>query len=389
MLSERREWAAATPKWETTSRRWPASARPTNKTGSSVVQEEGRARQQDWCVIADGAQARGRAEDRLRAARRGASRLRTLDLSRNKLDKLPEQWNFPKLTTCNLSQNRLTRLPELGQALKKLDASENRLTDVVSCLTNAEAHLEELSLSKNPSLGTGNLWPAVALLTRLTLLDVCGCGLRSLLDGSFSLPELIDLRADDNLIEEIDVATKAPALRRLSLARNRLQAQGIPTSLLRLSSLSHLDLQGNPLTKRQFLDIPGCDDFLKRREEHRKKQGGEFAELGVCGLDDPAPVVSTRRRRRGGAASRRRHRRDHVKFATFVLRRMAVCPAQGTRVRCHSSGPWPWIARRPGGPTSREMSFAKWPSALKMRRRLHSESTPKCCQSTFASFFRK
>ena len=100
----------------------------------------------------------------------------------------------------------------------------------------------------------------------------------SLLDGSFSLPELIDLRADDNLIEEIDVATKAPALRRLSLARNRLSAQGIPTSLLRLSSLSHLDLQGNPLTKRQFLDIPGCDDFLKRREEHRKKQGGEFAE---------------------------------------------------------------------------------------------------------------
>ena len=89
-----------------------------------------------------------------------------------------------------------------------------------------------------------------------------------------------------NIIQEIDIATKAPALRRLSLARNRLQAPGIATSLLRLSSLSHLDLQGNPLTKRQFLDIPGCDDFLKRREEHRKKQGGEFAEMGVCGLDD-------------------------------------------------------------------------------------------------------
>ena len=259
---------------------------PTNKTGSSVVRKKVERASKTGVLSLT--------EHKLEAVPKivveqlggGASRLRTLDLSRNKLDKLPEQWAFPKLTTCNLSQNRLTRLPELSAALKKLDASENRLTDVVSCLTNAEANLEELSLSKNPSLGTGNLWPAVALLTRLTSLDVCGCGLRSLLDGSFSLPELVDLRADDNLIEEIDVATKAPALRRLSLARNRLQAQGIPTSLLRLSSLSHLDLQGNPLTKRQFLDIPGCDDFLKRREDHRKKQGGEFAEMGVCGLDD-------------------------------------------------------------------------------------------------------
>ena len=92
-----------------------------------------------------------------------ASRLRTLDLSRNKLDKLPEQWAFPKLTTCNLSQNRLTRLPELSAALKKLDASENRLTDVVSCLTNAEAHLEEPLLCGvllvGPQLGLGLVPP--------------------------------------------------------------------------------------------------------------------------------------------------------------------------------------------------------------------------------------
>ena len=258
---------------------------PSNKTGSSVVKKKVERASKTGVLSLT--------EHKLEAVPKivveqlggSSSKLRTLDLSRNKLDRLPEQWNFPKLTTCNLAQNRLARLPELSAALKNLDASENRLTDVVSCLTHAEANLEELALSKNPSLGDA-IWPAVALLTRLTLLDVCGCGLRSLLDGSFSLPELIDLRADDNFIQEIDIATKAPALRRLSLARNRLQAPGVATSLLRLASLSHLDLQGNPLTKRQFLDIPGCDDFLKRREEHRKKQGGEFAEMGVCGLDD-------------------------------------------------------------------------------------------------------
>ena len=38
--------------------------------GQQRREEEGRARDQDWGVIPDGAQARGRAEDRLRAARR-------------------------------------------------------------------------------------------------------------------------------------------------------------------------------------------------------------------------------------------------------------------------------------------------------------------------------
>ena len=76
----------------------------------------------------------------------------------------------------------------------------------------------------------------------------------------------------------------APALRRgRSLARNRLQAQGIATSTITpiFTIRRQLDLQGNPLTKRQFLDIPGCDDFLKRREDHRKKQGRRVqAEMG-------------------------------------------------------------------------------------------------------------
>ena len=75
--------------------------------------------------------------------------------------------------------------------------------------------------------------------------DVCGCGLRSLLDGSFSLPDLIDLRADDNLIEAIDVATKAPSYddypsRGTDLVHRASRRRYTP------SSLSHLDLQGNP-----------------------------------------------------------------------------------------------------------------------------------------------
>ena len=187
-------------------------------------------------------------------------------------------------------------------------------------------------MSKNPSLGTGNLWPAVALLTRLTLLDVRGCGLRSLLDGSFSLPELIDLRADDNVIEEIDIATKAPALRRLSLARNRLSAQGIPTSLLRLASLSHLDLQGNPLTKRRFLDIPGCDDFLKRREEHREEAGAASSRRWASAGSTTGKGRRRfyRRRRRGTWPHDDAIATHHVKFVSVQVTRMPRGDRTGT-----------------------------------------------------------
>ena len=255
---------------------------PTNKTGSSVVKKKVEHASKTGVLSLT--------EHKLETVPRivfevlggAASKLRTLDLSHNRLDKVPERWTFPKLTTCNMSKNKLTRLPELSASLKKLDASENRLTDIGSALT---INLEELALAKNASLGD-SMWPAIAELAKLSLLDVCGCGLRTLLDGPCALPSLIDIRADDNAIETVDLAAKAPSLRRLALERNRLAAAGLPSSLLRLPSLGHLDLKGNPLSKREFLAVPGCDEFMKRREEHRKKQGGEMADFGVCGLDD-------------------------------------------------------------------------------------------------------
>ena len=113
------EWAAPPPPWETTSRKWPASVLPTK--GRLERQAKKKVERASKTGVSSLTEHKLEAVPKIVCKRLGgsASRLRTLDLSRNKLDKLPEQWAFPKLTTCNLSQNRLTRLPGTWSSSKE------------------------------------------------------------------------------------------------------------------------------------------------------------------------------------------------------------------------------------------------------------------------------
>ena len=78
----------------------------------------------------------------------------------------------------------------------------------------------------------------------------------------------------------------------LSLRHNRVGGekvadfQALPAALFTETSVSTLNLEGNPITKPQLLDLDGFSDFLERRKKARHKdEGGALADHGVCGLD--------------------------------------------------------------------------------------------------------
>jgi hypothetical protein len=75
-------------------------------------------------------------------------------------------------------------------------------------------------------------------------------------------------------------------LKRLSLANNQI-ATNLPEQLFADTPLHDLNLKGNPLNKNTLLEMPGVDQFMKRREVVKRKDldGGALADLSLCGLD--------------------------------------------------------------------------------------------------------
>mmetsp|Transcript_23769 Transcript_23769/g.94231 ORF Transcript_23769/g.94231 Transcript_23769/m.94231 type:complete len:124 (-) Transcript_23769:2195-2566(-) len=120
-------------------------------------------------------------------------------------------------------------------------------------------------------------------------LDLSACGLSGTLEwGDGILAALLELIVDDNAIDALPdtLPARAPRLKRLSLERNRVTS--IPAAVLESPTLDRLDLKGNPgLTKAAFLQLPGVEAFLDRRQKTRSKDiaGGALGDLGVCGLD--------------------------------------------------------------------------------------------------------
>ena len=262
------------------------SSAPKNKTGSSVVKKKVEAAAKTGVLSLTEHKLEKVPSVVVKELGGAASKLRTLDLSANKLEALPDfAGAFPKLRTCKLHRNRLAALPALSGALVSLDLSENRVTSagLEACLAAATA-LEELRCARNP-FGAGCGPAALAKLAKLRIFVASDCGLTALLlfDGAL-WPALVEVVADGNAIAGLDdaLAARAPALRRLSLERNGLA--GLPRSLLALKTLDRLDLKGCPISKKQFLELDGVDDFMKRREKNRKKEGGG-SDFGVCGLD--------------------------------------------------------------------------------------------------------
>ena len=101
-----------------------------------------------------------------------------------------------------------------------------------------------------------------SLCAQLTLLGVAAAAASEFTGRPFSLPDLIDLRADDNLIEEIDVAEGACITTTIPRAESFASTGHRDVTITPIFTITS-GPAGQPLTKRQFLDIPGCDDDEK------------------------------------------------------------------------------------------------------------------------------
>ena len=135
------------------------------------------------------------------------------------------------------------------------------------------------------------------------MLDLSGNALATVAPEIGALVGVLELLLDGNAIETLPVEIAAlKKLRVLSLRHNRVSGekvtsltetgvqkvdfQALPAALFTETGVSTLNLEGNPITKPQLLDLDGFSKFLDRRTKARHKdEGGALADHGVCGLD--------------------------------------------------------------------------------------------------------
>nr|XP_056704213.1 malignant fibrous histiocytoma-amplified sequence 1 isoform X2 [Euleptes europaea] len=183
--------------------------------------------------------------------------LRKLNLSHNQLGEgegegggsLPAGLGqLPHLEELDLSFNRLGRLPEQALAglrqLRALDADHNRLPAFPPALLALPA-LEELDLSGNRLLRA--LPEGIAALRRLKVLWLSGTGLAALPEGLCRLGALENLMLDGNGLRALPAGFgRLQRLKMLNLSSNLLA--DFPPAVLELPGLEELYLSRNRLT---------------------------------------------------------------------------------------------------------------------------------------------
>jgi Leucine-rich repeat (LRR) protein len=238
--------------------------------------------------------------------------LRTLDLSNNKLSRLPPQLGqtltnlksfncdsnqlcrgsllplskLDKLTTLSLSNNNLGAeyvgerkivgppLPSLPQTIKILKLDGNKLPTIPKSIYGSHlVKLEKLDLSNN----------SVAVVPE----ELCE-----------NLTSLTELNLDHNLIVSLPKKIgNLKKLKSLSLQHNKIRGQStaytlqnpqpIPAELFTQTPIVDLNLAGNIMTNGQLNEFDGFDSFLERRQKIKSKNiyGGALTDLNLCGLE--------------------------------------------------------------------------------------------------------
>ena len=217
--------------------------------------------------------------------------LKSLDASNCDLKRVPvDLGKFVKLTTLKLNANpALEQLPleELCALvnLKTLDLSHTRISKIEIFPQTKLTHLNLSNCAFHGDVG----FPDLALPRSLIELDLSGNSLISGLSPSFgfeALEFLEDLSLSYTGLQSLPAAIGE--LKRLSCLRleNTLVEQ-IPESLFLRTPISRLELRGSHITKKAFLEMPGVNEFLKRRQERldRDVAGGVIVDTSLCGLD--------------------------------------------------------------------------------------------------------
>eukprot|EP01039_Chlorochromonas_danica_P003248 gene3248-3558_t len=224
------------------------------------------------------------------------NKLTTLDLSHNnKLSTLPTiLTSFTTLKNLVLSHCEISLLPDLSSlvSLVNLKVDHNHLT-ITTILPSLPANLVKVDFSYNHLI---NIPIVLTSLSKLVELDLSHNQIDDITAtvGLNALLCLSHLVLDYNMITSLPTSlVDCPRLQSISLRFNRLSArnangeQSIPIELLTKSTLISLELEGNPLTKAQLLDMDGIDALLERRKMTKDKvlQGGGLMDMSLFGLD--------------------------------------------------------------------------------------------------------
>mmetsp|Transcript_17924 Transcript_17924/g.23181 ORF Transcript_17924/g.23181 Transcript_17924/m.23181 type:complete len:293 (+) Transcript_17924:206-1084(+) len=271
-----------------------------------------------------------------------AKKLGVLSLSEHDLDDIPTQLyseDFRKMRTLDLSSNKLTSLGRLSvlTELKSLNVDKNSLCagslsevsklnklQSLSCCNNMlgmvvaaaskqvkssphsssdvslELSLPPLPVSLKQLMLAGNrlvLFPQPVLsptLVKLEKIDLSDNSLSEVPEAISALTGIQELRLDRNKISHLPESMgEMKKLKVLSLKQNQFTVkstlfnntsnpQPIPQVLFTETPLIDLNLHGNAMTNTQLNQFDGFQTFLERRQKVKSKT---MTNLDVCGLE--------------------------------------------------------------------------------------------------------
>lgn len=228
--------------------------------------------------------------------------LRTLDLSKNKLQQLGNVGQLTELKSFNCDDNLLqsSSLSSIStlDKLQSLSLGKNRLQNPANqSFPTLPTNIKTLKIYYNSfsSIPKQILDPKLRMLEKL---DLSHNNIASIPSDIVKLVALTELNLDNNLIvcipNELGMLTR---LKVLSLKNNHIQVtstnftaanpQPIPAAVFENTSLIDLNLHGNPLTNTQLNEFEGFILFLERRKKKKTTAltGGALVNMSVCGLE--------------------------------------------------------------------------------------------------------
>ena len=227
--------------------------------------------------------------------------LRTLDISKNKLQRLGKIGQLTELKTLNCDDNSLhsgaiAPISKLTK-LQSLSLGKNRLEDPAKSFPALPPKIKTLKIHHNSfsSIPKQIVDPKLRLLEKL---DLASNNLASIPAEIANLVGLTELILDNNVIVSIpNELGQLKKLKALSLKNNYIQVkstsfthtnpQPIPASVFQDTLLIDLNLHGNQMTNTQLNEFEGFDTFLERRKKKKTTAltGGALVNLSVCGLE--------------------------------------------------------------------------------------------------------
>uniref|UniRef100_A0A1I8NVS5 Leucine-rich repeat-containing protein 57 n=1 Tax=Stomoxys calcitrans TaxID=35570 RepID=A0A1I8NVS5_STOCA len=197
--------------------------------------------------------------------------LKTLDLSQNRFESIPEEiGRFTLIKHFNMSGNKISVVPDVLGELIKLEVlllNDNMITRIPTTLSNCQ-NLKTVNLSHN----------------QITEFPVMLCGIKHLdvLDLSrnkiTAVPsEVATLRVTELNLNQNQISILAeeiadcPKLKTLRLEENCLQASAFTPRILKESKICNLSVDGNLFNSRQFNQLDGYDNYMERYTEVKKK----------------------------------------------------------------------------------------------------------------------